>query len=367
MITAHLGDTPRTALWTGSVIDCDVHAVVRSLETLNPYLPPVWTQAAEERGWTGPPGARRAYPPGAPTTARDEWDAPERPAATSVDLLREHVLDPWQVDHAILNCYYGVDSLRHPDWAAALASAVNDWLIAEWLDRDPRLRASIVVPARDPVAAAREIDRVGDHPGFVQVLLPVRSERLYGQRIFHPLVEAIVRHDLVAGLHWGGTSEDAPSPAGYASWYVEEYVVEQQLFGVQLISLIWEGAFQKFPDLRVAVMESGFGWLPMWGWTMNKKWKGLHREIPWVDRPPLDIIRDHVRFSTAPADLGPPEQMAKIVRWLGSTDLLMFATDYPHLHTDDLAALLEVLPKPMRTATMSETARAWYRLQKEAP
>lgn len=194
------------------------------------------------------------------------------------------------------------------------------------------------------------------------MLLPVRSERLYGQRIFHPLFEAIVRHDLVAGLHWGGTSEDAPFPAGYASWYVEEYVVEQQLFGAQLTSLIWEGAFQRFPTLRVAMLESGFTWLPMWGWTMNKKWKGLHREIPWVDRLPLDIVRDHFRFSTAPADLGPPPQAEKIIRWLGPTDLLMFATDYPHLHTDDLAALLDLLPEPLRRSTMAETARSWYRL-----
>lgn len=362
MITAYLGNTPRTSLWDGPVIDCDVHAVIPSLDALTPHLPRVWVQTAKERGWTGPSSPQLSYPPGAPTTTRAEWASPGRPAATSAGLLREHILDPWGVERAIVNCYYGVDSLRHPDWAAALASAVNDWLVAEWLDRDPRLRASLVIPARDPAAAVQEIDRVGGHPGFVQVMLPVRAERLYGQRIFHPLFDAIVRHDLVAGLHWGGTSEDAPSPAGYASWYVEEYVVEQQLFGAQLTSLIWEGTFRRFPTLRVAMMESGFAWLPMWGWTMNKKWKGLRREIPWVDRLPLDIVRDHFRFSTAPADLGPHEHAAKIIRWLGSTDLLMFATDYPHLHTDDLTALLALLPEPMRRNTMSETARAWYRL-----
>ena len=33
-----------------------------------------------------------------------------------------------------------------PDFSLALARAVNDWLIAEFLDSDERLRGSIVVP-----------------------------------------------------------------------------------------------------------------------------------------------------------------------------------------------------------------------------
>ncbi len=79
-------------------------------------------------------------------------------------MLRRDILDPRKVEAAILTCYYAVDSLRHPDWAVALASSVNDWIIAEWLEKEPRLRASIVIPARDPQAAAREIDRVGGIP-----------------------------------------------------------------------------------------------------------------------------------------------------------------------------------------------------------
>jgi uncharacterized protein len=362
MTTALLDGTPRAAIWPGPVIDCDVHANVPSLEALFPYLEPVWIQAAQERGWKGPSGPRLSYPPQAPTSAREQWRHGDEVPASTVAMLQTDVLDQWDVERAVVNCYYGVDSLRHPDWAAALARAVNDWLIAEWLEKDPRLRASLVIPARDPAAAAAEIRRVGVHPGFVQVMMPVRSERLYGQRIFHPIYEAMVEHDLVMGLHWGGTSEDAPSPVGYASWYVEEYVAESQLFGSQLTSLVWEGTFSSFPSLRVAVLEGGFSWLPMWGWTMNKKWKGLRREIPWVDRLPLEIIREHFRFSIAPADIGTGPQAEKIIEWLGSDELLMFATDYPHEHRDEIDELLSVLPAAMRSQMMSESARSWYRL-----
>lgn len=95
---------------------------------------------------------------------------------------------------------------------------------------------------------------------------------------------------------------------------------------------------------------------------MNKEWKGLRREVPWLDRPPLDIIRDHVRFSIAPTDAGPPELMAKALGWFGSDDMLMFATDYPHRHDDDIVTLLGMLAPDAARKMMSETARSWYRL-----
>jgi predicted TIM-barrel fold metal-dependent hydrolase len=296
------------------------------------------------------------------TTARDEWRRESKVPASELSMLQKDILDPWGTELAIINCYYAISSLRHPDWAIALASSVNDWLIKYWLDRDPRLRASIVIPARDPAAAAREIERVASHPGFVQVLMPVRSERLYGQRIFWPIYEAITKHDLVMGLHWGGTSEDAPSPTGWASWFVEEYAEEVQVFGSQITSLVLEGIFQKFPKLRVAVLEGGFAWLPTWGWNMDKKWKGLRRETPWVDRRPMEIIRDHFRFSTSPIDMGPPKLMSRVLDWLGSDDMLMFSTDYPHYHNDDIEAFLSLLSPAQKSKMMSETARSWYRL-----
>ena len=364
MTTSLLEDRTRDQLWSGPVIDCDVHACVPSLEALFPYQDPVWVEAARERGYRGPPGLNLIYPPLAPTTARTEWrPADGRVPASELGLLQEHILDPWRVERAIVNCYYSVDSLRHPDWAIALARSINDWLIDQWLDKDPRLSASLVIPARDPAAAAAEIDRVGKHPGFVQVLLPVRSERLYGQRIFWPMFEAIEGNDLVAGLHWGGLAEHGPTPTGYASWYVEEYAEEPQVFGAQLTSMIVEGLFQKFPGLRVSLLEGGFTWLPTWAWNLNKKWKGLRREFPWVDRLPSEIIRDHFRFSIAPTDMGPPEQMRRIIDWLVTDDLLMYASDYPHLHTDDLHTLLGLMPETMRANVMAETARRWYRFK----
>jgi predicted TIM-barrel fold metal-dependent hydrolase len=350
-------------VWSGAVIDADVHINVPGLETLMPYLAPVWEQFIADRGWRGPANLAVTYPPGMPSTARPDWRPGDgRAPASDLSLLREHVLDPLDVEYAVATCYYAIDSLRHPDWAAGLASALNDWLVAEWLEKEPRLRASLVVPARSPSDAAREIERVGDHPGFVQVLMPVRTDRLYGNRMWHPVYEAMCRHGLAMGLHWGGTVEGPPGPTGWPSWYVEEYVAEQQVYTSQITNLIGEGVFQAYPELRVSVAEIGFAFLPGWMWRMDKDWKAVRREIPWLNRAPSEILRDHFRFCLAPIDAGPPAEMALIVDWLESEDLLMFATDYPHWHDDDVVSFLEPLPPEMVPKVMAESARTWYRL-----
>jgi predicted TIM-barrel fold metal-dependent hydrolase len=54
--------------------------------------------------------------------------------------------------------------VHNPDAAAALASAVNDWLSAEWLAHELRLHAALVVPGQQPEMTARDLARRDGHP-----------------------------------------------------------------------------------------------------------------------------------------------------------------------------------------------------------
>src|SRR5205823_3427437 len=159
-----------------------------------PYLPPYWVEHVQNTMFKGP--TEFYYPPSSPIAARpgsrpagSAGDGAQGarpgaglptvlPAGSELELVRSQVLD--DVQYAVLCSPYPVDSLHNPDAAIAFARAVNDWQIAEWLDKDARLKASIVVPIQLPAEAAKEIDRVADHPGFVQVALPVRTERPLG-------------------------------------------------------------------------------------------------------------------------------------------------------------------------------------------
>ncbi|HEX5688724.1 MAG TPA: amidohydrolase family protein [Roseiflexaceae bacterium] len=345
-----------------NTIDCDVHNVVPSVDVLLPYLSDYWREFVLRTDFKGP--IESAYPISAATSLRPDATPPDGPPGSSLELLRAQSLDAWNVDFAILNCDYVVESLHNPYGAAALASAVNDWLLAEWLEREPRLRASLIVPSHHPDLAAQEIERMGAHPGFVQVLLPVRSGAPYGSRQYHPLFAAVERHGLAVGLHFGGAPGLPPTSSGWPSYYVEEYAGMAQIFQSQLLSMIVEGTFAQFPELRVALLESGVTWLPSFLWRADKEWKGLRSEVPWVRKRPSEYIHEHVRLSTAPFDAPPDaQQLTQIVEQLGSDELLMFSTDYPHwqFETPEEAFPHDV-PPDLARKIMSENARAFYRL-----
>jgi hypothetical protein len=346
----------------GALIDCDVHNIVPRVEALFPYLPEYWVEHVKQSAFKGVTASY--YPPRAPGSARPGSTPEDGPAGSSLALLREQVLDPLGIEVAILNCLYAIDSLHNPEAAVAFARAVNDWQIAEWLDQEPRLRASIVIPVQLPELAAQEIARVGDHPGFVQVLLPVRSEHPYGSRLFRPMWEAIDRHKLVGGIHFGGAPGNPPFPSGWPSYYFEEHAGMAQVFQSQLASIVSEGVFDLFPGLRIALLESGFTWLPAFMWRFDKEWRNLRQLVPWVKRAPSEYIREHVRVTIQPLDSPPTvEELLDTIAQIGSDDLLLFATDYPHQHTaDPLEALLPHLPEGLARKIRGENARALYAL-----
>jgi predicted TIM-barrel fold metal-dependent hydrolase len=347
---------------TRQAIDCDLHAIVPSIEVLTPYLSVYWREQISQSGFKGP--VDTAYPASAATSARPDVPAAQTGSvAEQLGALRTQVLDPQHVVYGILNCAYAVDSLHNPDAAAALASAVNDWLAAEWLAGEPRLRASLVVPSQYPELAVKEIARLGGHAGFVQVLLPVRSAMPYGNRCFHPLFAAAARHDLPVGIHFGGAPGNPPTPVGWPSFYLEEYAGMASVFQSQLLSLISEGLFDQFPALRVVLIESGCTWLPALMWRFDKEWKGLRREVPWVRRPPSDYIREHVRLTLQPFDAPPdPQQLLRLIDRLGSEEMLLFASDYPHWHDDPPELVLpDTLDAGLAKKILYDNAAALYR------
>ena len=364
-----------------AVIDAAIHNDVPSTKALFKYLPEFWVEHINNTLFKGPtefyyppnlsisalPGSRPTGPDvDQPLTARSKTGASAgNPPASTLALVQQQVLDARGLEAAILCPPYPIDSLHHPDAAVALATAVNDWQIAEWLDKEPRLRGSIVVPIQIPQLAVREIDRVGGHPGLVQVVLPARTQHPLGSRVYHPVWEAIERNNLVAAIQFGGIPGNPPTPSGWPSYFMEEYVGMALSFASQLTSIVSEGVFDQFPRLRVALVEAGWTWLPPHMWRFDKEWKNLRRLMPWVKRAPSEYIREHVRLTIQPMD-GPesnPKQLLQVVDQLGSEDMLMYASHYPRVHAaDPEEALLRHLPEALARKLRADNARALYGL-----
>lgn len=353
----------RRSATTHAVIDCDIHNEVSSVEQLMPYLADHWQDYIRESAFVGPHA--NDYPRGAPSSARPGSMPPQGgQAGGALRLVREQALDPWNTEVGILNCSYRVQSVKQEDLAADLATAANRWQIEQWLEPEPRLRGSLVAPSQTPARAAEEIHRFGDHPQFVQVVLPVRSYIPYGNRFYDPLYAAAVEKDLVVGINFGGAPGHPPTPVGWPSTYLEEYAGMAQVFQSQVISIIAEGVFDRFPELRIALIEGGFGWMPSLMWRLDKEWKGLRSNTPWVRRPPSDYIRERMRLTVQP--IGAPRDprfILQTIEQMESDSMLMFATDYPHWHYDNEdEAWPFTLPEPLNANIWSETARSFYRL-----
>ncbi|MGN6812688.1 MAG: amidohydrolase family protein, partial [Thermomicrobiales bacterium] len=184
----------------------------------------------------------------------------------------------------------------------------------------------------------------------------------YGNRRYWPIFEAAARHNLPVGIGFGGAPGNPPTPAGWPSTYLEEYAGMASAFQSQLMSLICEGVFDRFPDLRVVLIEGGFTWAPALLWRLDKEWKALRREVPWVRRLPTEYVHEHVRFTLQPLD-GPPDerQFREVIAQLGADNLLLFSTDYPHWHFDTPEAALPPADAPLLAKILRDNALAFYR------
>jgi predicted TIM-barrel fold metal-dependent hydrolase len=340
-------------------IDCDIHPSVPNLKALHPYLTDHWRDIIVQRGMHELNSI--AYPANSPLTARPDWRVEGVRPGSSLELLRRHALDPFQTSIAIANCLYGVQLLFSEDMGAGFARAVNDWMAAEWLDNEPRLRASIVVPAQSPELAVDEINRVAPDQRFVQVLLLVMNDMPLGKRHYWPIYAAAQKHGLAVGIHAGSAYRHPVTPVGWPSYYTEDYAAQAAGFQQALSSLICEGVFTKFPGLKVVLLESGFTWLPAHLWRLTKFWRGLRMEVPWLDRAPAEIVKSNVRLTIQPCDGPPTEAMfQRLMEHMDSDELLLFSTDYPHWQFEGEDVLPAGLSPSMVRKIMIDNPMATY-------
>lgn len=345
-----------------SAVDCDVHCAPASIDALRPYLSEYWQEYIDGAS-IRILGMPTAYPPGAPTSATADVRAAHGPAVPGdYGVLKERLLDRLEPRLAILNCLTLCETHRNPYYTAAMASAINDWLRAEWLDRDERLRASMVISTVDADDAVAEIERLDNDRRFVQLLLPVRTDAPYGNRRYHRIYEAAAERGLVLGLHAWGQTGRAPTPTGLALTYLEDYLGNAQIVQTHVVSLVTEGVFERFPTLRVSLLECGFAWLPPLLWRFDKDWRGVWREAPWVKQKPSEYVERHFRATTAPAHLPRDRRHVRELLQMVGPQWLMYASDFPHDHGDSVEALYDVLDEKESEAIFAGNAAALYRL-----
>ena len=223
-------------------------------------------------------------------------------------------------------------------WAGARAH--NRWL-AELVAMAPERRLGVaLVPALWDVAeAVREVRWAREH-GLAGILLPGMwgKHAPYHHPKYDPLWAACQDHGVVIHFHSGpAPTEDyfGPPPLGearLAPGAMGIYVSEVVWWNVRpLTFMLWGGAFERFPRLRVAITEGTTIWAPEYLRLLDQRYGETHYSHKLGDYRSHLSLRPSEYFARNVA-LGAscmPRREADLRHETGVANI-MWGSDYPH-------------------------------------
>ena len=96
---------------------------------------------------------------------------------------------------------------------------------------------------------------------------------------------------------------------------------------------------------------------------MDKNYKALRAETPWLKKLPSAYIRDHLFLTTQPIEEPErPEHFLQILEMINAPGNILFSSDYPHWDFDNPLMALPPLPRDWKDRIFHANAAALYRL-----
>jgi predicted TIM-barrel fold metal-dependent hydrolase len=178
--------------------------------------------------------------------------------------------------------------IAYPKWALAWARAYNTWLAKNYLEASPRFQAVALIPFQDVPAAVAELRRAVTELGMLGAMIPSNGlHRHVTHQEFWPIYEEAERLDCVLAVH-GGCYGDL----GFNSFTVLPATRALGMpfpLAIAMTGLIVDGVLDRFPRLRVALLEGGTAWIPL---VIDR----LERELEYgglkLPRHPVEYFQD---------------------------------------------------------------------------
>ncbi len=227
------------------------------------------------------------------------------------------------------------------DLAYGVAAAHNRGML-EFCAGDPRLLASCYVPLADfDRAAATAADAIA--AGAAALL--IASGCPAGHSPSHDALDPVWAQAQDAGIpivfHVGGTGElldpnyfvnGRPIPpdfhGGEENFRSVDYMAIPGPPAQTLATMIFDGVFDRFPGLRVGVIEQGAIWVPSWMRQMESAFEAFARHeerLSALELRPSEYVQRQMRFTPYPT-----EDVGWITAQAGP-DVCLFSSDYPHV------------------------------------
>jgi predicted TIM-barrel fold metal-dependent hydrolase len=272
----------------------------------------------------------------------------EAPFGSMDPTERLRLLDAEGIDAAVLYTTVGLlweAELEDAELSQAYTRAYNRW-ICEFCRDSPRLVPTAHLSLSDPAAAAAELERaVGDGAKGAYVAPFTHDRRPLGHPDNDAVFAAAQDLDVPFAIHptfepqWTkgdrmGTWENVKQLRLLASVSASDGVRQQ------FTTLFDYGVFDKFPRLRVIVLESGGGWIGYWLDRIDAVYGHtfIGTRVP-LDHKPSDYFRERVWISCDPDERTIPALADRF-----GADRFLWASDFPHAdHTPEYLTDLDEL------------------------
>jgi predicted TIM-barrel fold metal-dependent hydrolase len=356
------------------VVDADVHPVARPGEWIEhvpePYRSQFWKRRKR--------GQIIEFEPANYVQSKaqrlDAWPEDGGFPGTDPDLAFKQLILEAGADIGILLLPLAVRDQVLPEHTQAAAVATNHWMASHWLNGTGnwhgRWRGTIAVALQDPQWAAREIEYWAGDPNMVGVLIKAEPRPSWGDPRYDPVWEAATRHRLPVACHLSrGYYDTLPMPpVGPPSYWHDFHATYSLLAANQVMSLIFDGVFERFPTLQVVLVEHAFSWILPLMWRMDAIYNAQKRDLPHLKRKPSEYVYDHIWFTSQPLDY--PEdrsELARVLEWMEADRILLFSSDYPHGTYDDPKWVIRQIPKQLRERIMFQNGIDLYGLPRSLP
>jgi len=229
-----------------------------------------------------------------------------------------------------------------------------------------RLKTAIVASTRDVGEAVRQIREWGTSRWAVAVLPLGAKDVPIDHPDLEPIWKAAEEHDLPV-VHHSNTWNPPYFPAYQDVW--------DNIFLGRLASHPWggmrftaafigAGILDRYPRLRMGVLECGFGWLPFWAKRMDEQ-AAYVGGVAQLKHPPSHYLTNGRFFCTIERHEG--EELFNFVTSVLGDDVLMYASDYPHSEcqfpdsVDNILQWSSVKPDTKRKLLWDNAARFYTR------
>lgn len=263
-----------------------------------------------------------------------------------------------EVVYGILGAAQRVDDA---EVATAMVGIYNEWLAGFCAAAPGRFAGIGCLSSSEPGTAAKEIGHCGAL-GLKGAELGLQHDML---PLWHPEWEPVWRACAETGvplhIHTIGPLVDlrwVREPAFYRPWLATHIAAFQvPMLGI-LAAILYGGALERYPEVKVVIGESGIGWLPYALERFDFEWEDQFKDL--LPQPPSTYWRRQM-YATFQVDRTGLENIERI-----GAETIMWGSDFPHPDgtwpdsLEILAPQVEGLLPETRRRILCDNAAALY-------